>query len=160
MKNLLILTFSVVLLSSSAIANQPIVTENRQPEAVILPGDEIELDVYREVDLKQRVKVGDDGKVKLHLVDPVRLMGLTQRQAEKLIQETYSKEILVNPSVSVSIHPKAKVPGKIVIHGRVTAPGELRTARRKEVHQHPGGNRIVGRFHPAFKPYEMCRSGA
>ena len=131
MKNLLLFNLSFVLLTSNAIGNQPTVTENRQPEAVILPGVEIALNVYREDDLKQRVKVGHDGKVKLHLIDPVRVIGLTQRQVEKLIQETYSKDILVNPSVSVSIHPKPKIPGKITIDGRVGSPGNFAMPKDK-----------------------------
>ena len=135
MKNLLLFSLSGVLLALTANGNQPTVTEDRPPETVILPGDEIELDVYRESDLKQRVKVGEDGKVKLHLLDPVPVIGLTQRQAEKLIQQTYGKDILVNPSVSLSIYPQPVQAGKIVIHGRVGSPG---------VFEMPKGRKSVG----------------
>lgn len=137
MKNRLYLFVAAALMavSSNSMANQPSKAgaENK-PETVIVPGDEIELSVYREADLKQRVKVGDDGRVKLHLIDPVRVTGMTQRQAEKAIQEAYGKDILVNPSVTVSIYPQLRQVGKIIVQGRVGAAG---------VYQIPAGKRSI-----------------
>jgi len=47
--------------------------------------------------------VGSDGKLTLHL-GPVSVGGLTQRQAASLIRDTYTKDVLVNPSILMSVY--------------------------------------------------------
>lgn len=124
------LTFFLAIIASvfvlPARAAQPAVGSNGAVKTlaatVILPGDEIKLSVFREPDLKQELKVGADGKVTLHLVGPVSVAGLTERQAETLIRESYAKDVLVNPSVSLSVYANQQ-PGKVVVHGRVGKPG-------------------------------------
>lgn len=129
-KSTIKLTFFLAIIASVIVlparAAQPAVGSNGAVKTlavtVILPGDEIKLSVFREPDLKQELKVGSDGKVTLHLVGPVSVAGLTERQAETMIRESYAKDVLVNPSVSLSVYANQQ-PGKVVVHGRVGKPG-------------------------------------
>lgn len=97
-----------------------------QPTAdgvIIVPGDEIQISVYREADLDVKTKVGPDGLATLHLIGPIKVAGLTKKQAESVIKDAYAKDVLVNPSVSLSVYPQPRENGTFVVAGRVEKQG-------------------------------------
>jgi polysaccharide export outer membrane protein len=74
----------------------------------------------------QTYQVDDDGNVALPLIGRVQVAGLTRVQAQKLIEDTYRKNVLVNPIIDLKI-----VNLKITILGEIRAPGNYPLVKDK-----------------------------
>jgi protein involved in polysaccharide export with SLBB domain len=57
------------------------------------------------------------------LIGPIKVAGLTKKQAESAIKDAYAKDVLVNPSVSLSVYPQPRENGTFVVAGRVEKQG-------------------------------------
>lgn len=92
--------------------------------------DKIEVRVFQEDDLTQQVAVGVDGTVRLTLVGPIRVAGLSADAAAQRIRTAYANGFLVNPQVTVAVVTAAK--RKLVVTGQVNRPGpvEVRSGER------------------------------
>lgn len=68
------------------------------------PGDELKIVVYQNPDLAADVRVQQGGEVRLRLIDPVRVAGLTAAQIEDLIAEKLkSGNFVLDPRVTVLV---------------------------------------------------------
>jgi polysaccharide export outer membrane protein len=92
--------------------------------------DKIEVKVFQEEDLTQQVAVGVDGTVRLPLIGPIRVAGMSADQAAQRIRAAYANGFLVNPQVTVAVVTAAR--RKLVVTGQVARPGsvELRAGER------------------------------
>ncbi len=85
------------------------------------PTDLLRVEVFQEEDLKKEVRVTADGTVILPLIGQVKVGGMTLTAAQKLIQELYAKDYLVDPQVTVLIMQYAE--RRVHVHGQVNNPG-------------------------------------
>ncbi|HWD90021.1 MAG TPA: polysaccharide biosynthesis/export family protein [Mucilaginibacter sp.] len=74
----------------------------------------------------QTYQVDNDGNVALPLIGRVQVSGLTRVQAEKLIEDTYRKNVLVNPIIDLKI-----VNMKVTILGEIRGPGNYSLVKDK-----------------------------
>lgn len=93
---------------------------------IILPGDEVQISVFREPDLSLKTRVASNGKVTLHLIGAIKLAGLSPKDAEQTVREAYAKDVLVNPSVSLSVYPQQREPGSFTVAGQVSSQGNFK----------------------------------
>jgi polysaccharide export outer membrane protein len=93
-------------------------TEKR--EYVISVEDILEVHVWKEPELSREVKVREDGKISLPLVDDIQADGRTPVELKKAIAEKLS-EFLVHPQVSVIVKSPRKY--KVYVTGNVNKPG-------------------------------------
>jgi polysaccharide export outer membrane protein len=69
-------------------------------EYVLIPGDQLEVSVWRVPELDRKVTLRPDGYITLPLVDEVKASGLTPAELDQELTERYSKRLL-NPEVTV-----------------------------------------------------------
>lgn len=88
---------------------------------LISPADELDISVWKEVDLQKQVLIRPDGKLSFPLVGHIQAAGKTPEEVEQTITEKLKKYI-PNPVVTVTL---MKVAGnKIYVIGKVAKPGE------------------------------------
>jgi polysaccharide biosynthesis/export protein len=88
----------------------------------IAPGDLLDISVYDAPDLDQQVRVESDGSVRLALIGPTKVAGLTAQQAGRLIEhELQTRNFLLNPQVNVLV--KEYESQGVSITGEVQHPG-------------------------------------
>jgi polysaccharide export outer membrane protein len=83
--------------------------------------DNVEIRVFREDDLTTSGQLSQDGTIRMPLIGPVRLVGLTTDQAAAAITEKLKDGYLVSPQVSVSI--EARVRRTVTVLGQAQNPG-------------------------------------
>jgi protein involved in polysaccharide export with SLBB domain len=92
-----------------------------ESDYVLVVGDVVELNVFREPDLTTQATIARDGTVQLPLVREVKLAGLTIRDARELLRGLYDKQFLVDPQVFLNVVKYAE--RKFTIMGQVARPG-------------------------------------
>ena len=104
-----------------------------ESDYVLVIGDVIELNVFREPELTTQAIIARDGSVQLPLVREVSLAGLTIRDAREVLRGLYDKQFLVNPQVFLNVVKYAQ--RKFTIMGQVTRPGsyELQGGERMDI---------------------------
>lgn len=108
----LMMIFGCIYITSCApIPAGPPILPPEQPEVyseevidtyVLHAGDELEISVYRNNDLDQRVKVLPDGTISLLIIGEVEVAGITVAELTAILRERYSEE-LFNPQVNVVV---------------------------------------------------------
>lgn len=100
---------------------------------ILVVGDVIELNVFREPDLTTQATIARDGTVQLPLVREVKLAGLSIRQAREMLRNLYDKQFLVDPQVFLNVVKYAQ--RKFTIMGQVARPGsyELQGGERIDI---------------------------
>jgi polysaccharide biosynthesis/export protein len=89
---------------------------------VINPGDELQISVWREEGLDQKVLVRPDGMISFPLAGHIRASGQTTQRIEAIIKARLARYI-ENPQVNVSV---VGTPGyRIYIVGQVQRPGPI-----------------------------------
>jgi polysaccharide export outer membrane protein len=98
------------------------------PESLLIgPGDLLRINVLREAELDQHVRVLDSGELILALVGNLSVQGLTPAQAAARIAEKYREGgFLLHPEVSVFVDEYATQ--TVTILGQVAHPGTVRLA--------------------------------
>jgi len=98
------------------------------PESLLIgPGDLLRINVLREAELDQHVRVLDSGELILALVGNLSVQGLTPAQAAARIAEKYRDGgFLIHPEVSVFVDEYATQ--TVTILGQVAHPGTVRLA--------------------------------
>lgn len=86
------------------------------------PGDEIEIFVYQESELKTLTKLSQSGQVDLPLVGQVKLEGLSIQQAKTVIEQRYADGYLLNPDITIMVRNYRP----FFIHGEVKTPGSYK----------------------------------
>ncbi len=104
-----------------------------ESDYVLVIGDVVELNVFREPDLTTQATIARDGTVQLPLIREVRLAGLTIRSARELLRGLYDKSYLVDPQVFLNVVKYAE--RKFTIMGQVARPGsyELQGGERMDL---------------------------
>lgn len=86
------------------------------------PGDEIEVLVYQEPELRTISKISQSGQIDLPLIGQIKLEGLTVTEAKLGIESGYKQGYLVKPSVTIMVRTYRP----FFIHGEVKAPGSYK----------------------------------
>ena len=95
-----------------------------QPSHVLLPGELIQIKVFREPDLDTSVRIPGDGYVNFPLIGEVALAGQSVQQATRVIHDRLQARFLVNPQVSITVVEPAK--RLFTVLGQVQRPGTYR----------------------------------
>lgn len=85
------------------------------------PGDEIDVQVYREPQLSGVFQVDTGGAIRYPLTGAVRVAGLTVEQAEQELTDRLGENYLVNPRVMMSVASARD--SHVVVLGEVKNPG-------------------------------------
>jgi hypothetical protein len=88
---------------------------------VLTPGDEIEIQVFREPEFSGKFLLDEDGRFRHPLMGMTAVAGLSVADAEKMITGLLEADFLVNPRVIVTLTRTLK--SQIVILGEVKNPG-------------------------------------
>lgn len=92
-----------------------------ESDYLLVVGDVVELNIFREPDLTTQATIARDGTVQLPLVREVKLAGLTIRDAREVLRGLYDKQFLVDPQVFLNVVKFAE--RKFTIMGQVARPG-------------------------------------
>lgn len=87
----------------------------------IREGDMVQVSVFNEPELAAGGRVRNDGTIQCPLIGSMRIVGLTQTAAARVIQEAYRKDYLVNPDVNLYVSQFTT--RRITILGQVQRPG-------------------------------------
>lgn len=114
---------------SPAVA-QP-VTPVAEADYTLREGDQIQMSVFNEPELAVSGKVRKDGTVQFPLVGALRIAGLSQLSAARLVEQAYREDYLVNPEVSLFV--SQFTPQRITVLGQVQRPGSLELPPEKQL---------------------------
>jgi len=114
-------TFSKYWLAVCLLLSYFVILPFAQADAYLIsPEDELEISVWKEVDLQKQVLVRPDGKLSFPLVGHIQAAGKTPEEVEQEITKRLEKYI-PSPVVTVTL---MKVAGnKIYVIGKVSKPG-------------------------------------
>jgi polysaccharide biosynthesis/export protein len=111
--------------SSTGASTQPPDTENKNDHPVLLKfgsGDLLEVSVYNVPELATKARVSNAGEIYLPLIDYVHVAGLTQEEAQTLIEKRLEDGGFVrNPHVTIFVD-EAESQG-VTLLGEVAKPG-------------------------------------
>ena len=88
---------------------------------VLVVGDVIQLNIFREPDLTTQATIARDGTVQLPLIREVQLAGMSIRQARETLRTLYDTSYLVDPQIFLNVIKYAQ--RKFTIMGQVARPG-------------------------------------
>src|SRR5688572_22081197 len=105
----------------------------REDQSYVLnPGDELQISVWREEGLDQKVLVRPDGMISFPLAGHIQAAGRTTQQIEVLIRQRLAR-VIENPQVNVSV---IGTPGyRVFVVGQVQRPGPITGAQPLTVMQ-------------------------
>jgi polysaccharide export outer membrane protein len=83
-------------------------------------GDTVKLSVFQESGLDAEATLSKSGEASFPLIGAVSLAGKTVKSAEKLIEDLYNRDYLVNPRVSLTLTGYAQ--HFVTVSGAVAAP--------------------------------------
>lgn len=87
-----------------------------RPEAKLVPGDVIRLNIWRELDLTGQFLVQEDGTAVLPKIGPIHVTGYTPSELKDHLIEEYSKT-LRNPSIEVVVLRRILITGQVANEG-------------------------------------------
>jgi polysaccharide export outer membrane protein len=100
---------------------QPAAPAVRPAENYVLNrGDTVKLSVFQEPNLDCECALSKSGEASFPLIGSVQLSGRTVRAAEKMVEELYNKDYLVNPRVSLTLTGYAQ--HFVTVSGAVATP--------------------------------------
>ncbi len=91
-----------------------------RPDPLLIPGDMLKINVFRQPDLDLEVRILDNGTFNYPLVGEVKALGRTAAAVELALKQALQKDFLENPSVTVTVKEFAK--RKVYIVGGVVKP--------------------------------------
>lgn len=89
---------------------------------IIIPGDVLQITVWKEEELNQEVLVLNDGTINFPLIGSIPVQGLSTAELQDTIKDKLSKLV---PDASVTVAVKAALGHTVNVIGQVTKPGEL-----------------------------------
>jgi polysaccharide export outer membrane protein len=92
-----------------------------ESDYVLVIGDVVQLNIFREPDLATQATIARDGTVQLPLIREVQLAGLSIREARELLRGLYDTGYLVDPQIFLNVVKYAQ--RKFTIMGQVARPG-------------------------------------
>ena len=104
-----------------------------ESDYVLVVGDVVQLNIFREPDLTTQATIARDGTVQLPLIREVQMAGLSIRDAREMLRQLYDKKFLVDPQVFLNVVKYAE--RKFTIMGQVARPGsyELQGGERMDL---------------------------
>ena len=90
-------------------------------EYILQPGDEIELQIYREPEMSGTFRLNPAGEIRHPLAGSIPLAGQNLAAAEADLTDHFNQHYLVNPSIIVKL--VTTTGGQIVLLGEVKKPG-------------------------------------
>ena len=116
----LLLSFALCHESQARTQGEPAIVSENSPEYRVGNGDVLQISVWGESQLSERVMVRPDGKISLPLISDVKVGDMTVRDAGTLLTEKFSA-FLKHPQITVLV---AEVHSKLVyVTGEVQRPG-------------------------------------
>lgn len=91
------------------------------PDYLIREGDMVQISVFDEPDLAAGGRVRNDGTIQCPLIGSVKIQGLSQTAAARLIETEYRKDYLVHPEVNLFVSQFSSQ--HVTILGQVMRPG-------------------------------------
>jgi polysaccharide export outer membrane protein len=98
----------------------------------LMPGDMLEISVWKETDLQKEVRIRPDGKISFPLVGHIQAAGNTPEQLETVIQQKLNKFI---PDVVVNLILMTSSGNVIYVIGKVNKPGVHAATSKLDVTQ-------------------------
>jgi len=92
-----------------------------ESDYILVVGDVVQLNVFREPDLTTQATIARDGTVQLPLIREVQMAGLSIRDARELLRRLYDTSFLVDPQIFLNVVKYAQ--RKFTIMGQVARPG-------------------------------------
>lgn len=92
-----------------------------ESDYILVVGDVVQLNVFREPDLTTQATIARDGTVQLPLIREVQMAGLSIRDARELLRQLYDTSFLVDPQIFLNVVKYAQ--RKFTIMGQVARPG-------------------------------------
>jgi protein involved in polysaccharide export with SLBB domain len=92
-----------------------------ESDYILVVGDVVQLNIFREPDLATQATIARDGTVQLPLIREVQLAGLSIREARELLRGLYDTKYLVDPQIFLNVTKYAQ--RKFTIMGQVARPG-------------------------------------
>lgn len=83
--------------------------------------DSITMTMFGQPTLTRSALIGKSGTISFHLIDSVKVTGLTVPELEEKLTELYQKDYFVDPKISVIITNYARK--NVIVSGAVTNPG-------------------------------------
>lgn len=104
-----------------------------ESDYILVVGDVVQLNIFREPDLTTQATIARDGTVQLPLIREVQLAGLSIRDAREVLRQLYDTKYLVDPQVFLNVVKYAQ--RKFTIMGQVARPGsyELQGGERMDL---------------------------
>jgi polysaccharide biosynthesis/export protein len=93
----------------------------REDDYLIGPADELEIEVFMVDELSGTEKVNSRGYIRMPLIGPVKVAGLSAEQAEDLLVELYGKDYLNDPQINIDVVTYASQ--QVTLLGAVEKPG-------------------------------------
>ncbi len=91
------------------------------PNYVLGPEDILSIDVFNVPELKQMVRVENDGMISVKLLGRVKAAGLTSRELKQQLEREWGKKYLEDPQVTLFVTEYHAQPVSVI--GAVQAPG-------------------------------------
>lgn len=117
--------------SASASMTQPTQKSIVPSDYQIREGDMVQVSVFDEPELAAGGRVRKDGTIQCPLIGAVKIQGLSQTAAARLIEEEYRKDYLVHPEVNLFISQFSVQ--RITILGQVQRPGAHELPAEKDL---------------------------
>jgi polysaccharide export outer membrane protein len=116
----------------------PAATETDSKESVpmdylIGPDDVLEIEVFQVPELKQQIRVENDGSIPVRLLGKVHAAGLTAAQLQKKLETEWGKRYLEDPHVTVFVKETKGQPVSVI--GAVDKPGVLQITSQRSLIQ-------------------------
>lgn len=117
----------VLALLSGATCGLPSASELPPPDLemteVLGPGDVVEVRIFNEPDLSGVHQVSESGTIRMPLIGPVKVQGLTPDQLSASLTEAYNARYLKRAEVSLFV--KERHSQKVFVLGQVGKPGPV-----------------------------------
>ena len=101
------------------------------PDYVIREGDTVQMSVFNEPELAVSGRVSRDGTLQCPLIGLVRIGGLSQLSASRIIEAAYQKDYLVHPEVNLFVSQFSVQ--RVTVLGQVQRPGALEIPSEKRL---------------------------
>ncbi len=81
------------------------------------PGDQLEIEIYGQEDMKATVPVEATGEASFRFLDPLKVKGMTLKEVRTIVTEAYKADYFQNPEVTIRIIEHAQ--GRVRVMGAV-----------------------------------------
>jgi polysaccharide export outer membrane protein len=106
-------------------------TQSVDPNYIFQSNDYILVQVYGEDDLTTMTRVSGDGFVTLPLIGSIKIGGRSAKASTDAVRESYQKDYLVSPQISISMVEFAK--RRYTVLGQVQKPGTYEIPQQETV---------------------------